>query len=366
MNSTFQIDQTNIGAGHPTFVVAEISANHCQSFDRAAKLIVAAKEAGADAVKLQTYTADTLTIDCDADEFLIQGTIWNGQKLYDLYNQAHTPWDWHPRLMEVASDVDMLLFSSPFDATAVDFLEQLHVPVYKIASFEIGDLALLKKVALTGKPIILSTGMATQDEIELAIETLRQNHATEIALLKCTSAYPAAPESMNLKTIRSMIETYGCPCGLSDHTLTHDAAIASVCLGGSIIEKHLTLSRDDGGPDAAFSLEPHEFATMVAKIRDMETVIGRVQYGPSENDIGNRVFRRSLFVVKDVKAGEIFSSENLRSIRPGHGLEPRFLEDVIGRQASQSIQRGTPLSWDHVATPALERSPVGHPQLLQR
>ena len=350
LNSTFQIGDSKIGTGHPAFIIAEISANHCGSFERAVELIHAAKYAGADAVKLQTYTADTLTIDCDRAEFQIEGTIWNGQNLFDLYNTAHTPWDWQPKLKTVADNIGIELFSSPFDPSAVEFLEQMEVPAYKIASFEIGDVELLCAVARTGKPVILSTGMAELEEIDFAIDTLCENGAAGIAVLKCTSAYPSPPESMNIKTIAAMIDRYGWPCGLSDHSLTHDAAIASVCVGGSIIEKHLTLSRDEGGPDAAFSLEPLEFAEMVHRVRSIEKTLGTVQFGPCESDRSNRVFRRSLFVVKDVRAGESFTRENVRSIRPGHGLEPRFLAEVLGKKATQSIQRGTPLTWDHLPT----------------
>lgn len=348
LNSTIKIGNTQIGARQPAFIIAEISANHCGSFNRAVELIHAAKYAGADAVKLQTYTADTLTIDCDKPEFLIEGTVWNGQKLYDLYNDAHTPWDWQPKLKTIANEIGIELFSSPFDLSAVDFLQQMNVPAFKIASFEIGDVELLSAVAKTGKPVILSTGMAELEEIDFAVETLWQNGAVDIAVLKCTSAYPSPPESMNINTIEAMVARYGCPCGLSDHSLTHDAAIASVCVGGSIIEKHLTLSRQDGGPDAAFSLEPLEFAELVNRVRSVEKALGSVQFGPCDSDRSNRVFRRSLFVVKDVEAGETFTGENVRSIRPGHGLEPRFFSEVVGKTAIRAIKRGTPLGWEHV------------------
>lgn len=350
LETTFEIGNAQIGAGNPTFVIAEISANHCGNLKRAIQLIYAAKFAGADAVKLQTYTADTLTIDCERPEFLIKGTIWDGQKLYDLYNEAHTPWHWQPELKAKADEIGIQLFSSPFDSSAVRFLQQMDVPAYKIASFEIGDVDLLRAVAQTGKPVIVSTGMAEPEEIEFAIETLRKNDVTQIALLKCTSAYPAPAESMNVRTVRAMIDQFGCPCGLSDHSLDHDAAVASVCLGGSIIEKHLTLSRDDGGPDAAFSLEPLEFAEMVERVRAAERVLGKVQFGSSDSDKSNRVFRRSLFIVEDVAAGELFTRENVRSIRPGYGLEPKFFEQIIGGRATRDLKRGTPLAWDHVAS----------------
>ena len=349
-NSEFSINGRPIGNGHKTYIIAELSANHGQSFDRACSLVRFAKEAGADAVKLQTYTADTLTIDCDQDHFRIQqNTIWDGQRLYDLYHEAHTPWEWQPKLKKIANDLGLDLFASPFDDSAVDFLETLDVPAYKVASFEIVDTGLLKRIAATGKPVIVSTGMSTVEEIERAINTLRDHGCPQIALLKCTSAYPAPPESMNLRTIPDLVLRFGLPVGLSDHTLTHESAIASVALGGCIIEKHLTASRADGGPDGSFSLEPAEFAEMVKSVRNTELALGRARYGPTSSDAANRSFRRSLFVVKNVNRGEAFTSDNIRSIRPGQGLEPRFMDDVIGKTATEDIERGTPLNWKHVA-----------------
>ena len=346
----FSINGRLIGAGQRTYIIAELSANHCHSFEQACEIVQLAKSAGADAIKLQTYTADTITIDCEREPFIIQyGTVWDGQRLYDLYDQAHTPWDWQPKLKKLANDIGLDLFSSPFDNSAVDFLETMEVPAYKVASFEIVDTGLLKRIAQTGKPTIVSTGMSTLEEIDRAVQTLKDNGCPQIALLKCTSAYPAPPESMNLQTIPELARRFGVPVGLSDHTLTHESAIASVALGGCIIEKHLTRSRKDGGPDAGFSLEPNEFAEMVQSVRTTELALGHAKFGPSSSDAGNRSFRRSLFVVAKIRQGEEFTEENVRSIRPGQGLEPRFLDEVLGKTATQDVERGTPLAWKHVA-----------------
>jgi pseudaminic acid synthase len=347
MTPFIDIDGRRIGTDHPTYIVAEMSANHNQDLDQAIGIIEAAKEAGADAVKLQTYTPDTLTIDCDNEYFRIgKGTIWEGRNLYDLYGEAYTPWEWQPRLKEIANGLGLDLFSTPFDHTAVDFLEEMGVPAYKIASFEVVDLPLIRRVAQTGKPIIMSTGMATLAEIEEAVQAAREAGATQIALLKCTSAYPAPPEEMNLRTIPHLAEAFGVPVGLSDHTLGVAVPVAAVALGACIVEKHFTLSRDVPGPDSAFSLEPHEFKEMVDAVRVVEKALGRVHYGMTEREISSRVFRRSLFVVEDVKAGEVFSTENVRPIRPGFGLHTRYLDKVIGRRASRDIARGTPLDFD--------------------
>lgn len=336
----------HVGApGIPVFIVAELSANHNQSYDRAAELLRAAKAAGADAIKLQTYTPDTLTIACSNDYFRIRGTQWNGRTLYDLYAEAHTPWEWHAPLKGLAEDLGLEFFSSPFDTTAVDFLDQLGVAAFKIASFELVDIPLLRYVAAKGKPVILSTGMAEVAEIEEALTALRDSGATEIALLKCTSGYPAAPDEMHIRTIPHMAATYGVPVGISDHSLGISVAIAAVSLGACIVEKHLTLSRADGGPDSAFSLEPNEFASMVDAVRTTERALGTVRYGASPSEEASRAFRRSLFVVGDVQAGEAFTSMNVRSIRPGDGLHPRYLREVLTKRASQNIPRGTPLAW---------------------
>jgi N-acetylneuraminate synthase len=363
-NATITVNGHSIGAGCPTYIIAEMSANHQQSFDQAVKLLEAAKEAGADAVKLQTYTPDTLTIDCDQPYFRIQGTLWEGRTLYDLYGEAYTPWDWHPKLKAVAATLGLDLFSTPFDETAVDFLERLDMPAYKVASFENGDIPLLRRIARTGKPIIMSTGMATLAEIDEAVRTIAdqvsslksqvsspetQHPIYSLALLKCTSAYPAAPEEMNLRTIPHLAEAFAVPVGLSDHTLGIAVAVAAVTLGACIIEKHFTLSRSLPGPDSAFSLEPHEFRAMVEAVRTVEKSLGTVHYGVSGREAESRVFRRSLFIVCDVRAGEPFTVRNVRSIRPAHGLHPRYLEEVLGRCASQDLSRGTPLQWSHLA-----------------
>lgn len=350
MNTAININNCLIGPGQQVYIVAEMSANHNQDFDEAVRILHAAKEAGANAVKLQTYTPDTLTIDCDNEYFHIgKGTIWEGRTLYDLYGEAYTPWEWQPKLKEIASVLGLDLFSTPFDATAVDFLEEMGVPVYKIASFEIVDLPLVRRVAQTGKPIIMSTGMTTLSEIEEAVGTARESGATQIVLLKCTSAYPAPPDEMNLRTIPHLAEAFGVPVGLSDHTLGIAVPVAAVALGACIVEKHFTLSRNIPGPDSAFSLEPHELKAMVEAIRVVEEALGEVHYDVTEREVASRVFRRSLFVVKDMKAGEAFTEGNIRSIRPGYGLPTRYLDQVLGRRAARDIARGMPLTWDHVA-----------------
>jgi pseudaminic acid synthase len=348
MAAQITIGKRSIGAGHPVYVIAEVSANHHQRFEEAVKIIRAAHEAGADAVKLQTYTPDTITIACDRPEFRIEGTIWDGRQLHELYGQAYTPWEWQPRLKEVANDLGMDLFSTPFDATAVDFLEKMNVPAHKLASFELVDIPLIKKMARTGKPLIMSTGMSTLEEIEEAVRAACQAGATQIALLKCTSAYPAAPEEMNLRTIPELARRFGVPVGLSDHTMGSAVTVAAVALGACIIEKHLTLSRAEPGPDSAFSMEPDEFKAMVQAVRITEKALGEVHFGIEAKEASSRVFRRSLFVVQEVKRGEPFTAENVRSIRPGYGLHTRHLPEILGRNATRDIERGTPVSWDLV------------------
>lgn len=345
MNS-FCINGREISAGRPVYVIAELSGNHQQSFDHAVKLVQAAHEAGADAIKLQTYTADTITLDSDREEFQIRGGLWDGRSLYELYEEAHTPWEWQPKLKAVADDLGVDLFSSPFDHTAVDFLEKMNVPAYKIASFENADLPLLRKVASTGKPVIMSTGMASLAEMDESVKTLREAGCEQLALLKCTSAYPAPPEAANLRTIPHLAEAFDVVAGLSDHVLDNSVAIASVALGASIIEKHFTLSRADGGPDAAFSLEPDELRQLVRSVRIAEKALGKVNYTITEKERASRVFRRSLFVVQDMRAGEEFTHANVRCIRPGHGLAPKYLNHVIGCRAAKDVERGTPVSWD--------------------
>lgn len=345
MRSYIEIENRHIGLCKPTYIIAEMSANHNQDFDQAVKILEAAKKAGADAIKLQTYTPDTLTIDSDNECFKIKGTIWEGKNLYELYGEAYTPWEWQPKLKEVANGLGLDFFSTPFDPTAVDFLENMGVPAYKVASFELVDLPLLRKIAKTGKPIIMSTGMANLAEIDEAVRTIRKAGGNQLALLKCTSAYPASAEEMNLRTIPHLSQAFGLPTGLSDHTLDIAVAVAAVALGACIVEKHFTLSRDIPGPDSAFSLKPDEFKAMVDAIRTAEKALGEIHYGVSEREVKSRVFRRSLFVVQDIKTGEPFTEKNVRSIRPGHGLPPKYLEDVLGRRAAKDIARGTPLAW---------------------
>jgi N-acetylneuraminate synthase len=348
MDTMFEIGSRRIGADYPTYVIAEMSANHNQDYDRAVELIKAAKDAGADAIKVQTYTPDTLTIDCDNEYFRIEGTLWEGRTLYDLYEEAYMPWEWQPKLQQVAKDLGLDFFSTAYDETSVDFLEELDVPVYKVASFELVDLPLLRKIAQTGRPIILSTGMATLAEIDEAVRTIREAGGEQLALLKCTSAYPAPPEEMNLCTIPHLAEAFGVPTGLSDHTLGIAVPVAAVALGACIVEKHFTLSRDEPGPDSAFSLEPQEFRAMVEAIRVAEKALGEVNDEVTEREQESRAFRRSLFVVKDMKAGEEFKEENVRSIRPGYGLSCKHLRDVLGASAVCDITKGTALSWKFI------------------
>lgn len=341
-----KIGNRNIGAGEPCYLVAELSANHGQNFDQAVALIRAMHEAGADAVKVQTYTADSLTIDCRREPFVVRGgTLWDGRTLHDLYQEAAMPWEWQPKLQALALDLGMDFFSTPFDFAAVDFLEDLHVPTHKIASFELIDLPLLRRVAATRKPVIMSTGMATIDEIEEALATLRAAGAGPVALLKCTSAYPAPVNDMHLRTIPDMARRFGVPIGLSDHTPGHTAAVVAVALGACIIEKHFTLSRALPGPDSAFSMEPQEFQAMVVAIRQAEQALGKVNYTVSAKEEASRALRRSLFVVRDVRAGDVLTAENVRCIRPGHGLHPRHLDEVLGSRAAQDLAAGTPLAW---------------------
>lgn len=343
----FDIAGRPVGPGHPVYVIAEMSANHNRDLDAAIELVHAARDAGADAVKVQTYTPDTITLKSDRDPFRIAGgTLWDGKVLWDLYKEAYMPWEWQPRLKEEAERLGLHFFSTPFDFTAVDFLEELEVPAYKIASFELVDLPLIRKVAATGKPLILSTGMATVSEIEEAVAVARDAGAEQIALLRTNSAYPAPPDEMDLRTIPHMAEMFGVPVGLSDHTLGIAVPVAAAAMGAALIEKHLTLSRSVPGPDSAFSLEPQEFKEMVEAVRAAERALGGVRYGPTPKEQASRVFRRSLFVVKDVRAGEPLTPENVRSIRPAHGLHTRHYDEVLGKRARVDIAAGTPLSWD--------------------
>ncbi len=348
MTNHFPIADAEIG-GERTYIIAELSANHGGTVDHAFKVIRAMKDAGADAVKLQTYTPDTMTIDCDRPEFRVgNGTLWEGRMLYDLYQEAHTPWEWHADLFKLANELGMDCFSTPFDRTAVDFLEELDPPCYKVASFELVDLPLIEYIASKGRPIIMSTGMGSLAEISDAVEIIK-SAGVPLALLKCTSAYPSLPESMNLRTIPHLAEAFGVPTGLSDHTLGTAVPVAAVALGACIIEKHFTLSRRDLGPDSAFSLEPHEFKAMVDAVRIAEAAVGCVNYLITEKELASRVFRRSLFVTADIRQGEALTNENIRSIRPGNGLPPKFLPNVIGRHAAKDLAMGTPLSWDAIS-----------------
>jgi len=342
-----QISSRKIGQNESTFIIAELSANHLQNFDLAVDTIKAMKKSGADAVKLQTYTPDTMTIDSDNEYFQInQGTLWDGKTLYQLYQEAYTPWEWQPKLKKIAEELGLICFSSPFDNTAVDFLEEMNVPAYKVASFEITDIPLIEYIASKGKPVIISTGIATLADIEEAVHACRRMGNDQIALLKCTSAYPALLEESNLRTIPNLADTFNTVVGLSDHTLGISAPIASVALGAKIIEKHFILDRKMGGPDAAFSMEPDEFRSMVEAVREVEKALGTVNYDLTEKTKKSREFSRSLFVAKDIKAGETFTEKNIRSIRPGFGIHPRYFNKIIGKKAINEIKKGTPLNWD--------------------
>jgi pseudaminic acid synthase len=328
------------------FIVAELSCNHNQSFDLAVKTIEAIKKSGADAVKIQTYTPETMTIDCVNKYFQInKGTLWDGETLYSLYKKAYTPWEWQPKLKKIAEDLGLMFFSSPFDKTAVDFLENMKVPIYKIASFEITDIPLIEYIASKKKPVIISTGIAELKDIEKAIKACKRMGNNKITLLKCTSAYPAPYEEMNLLTIPDMIKRFKLPVGLSDHSMGWEVPVAAVALGAKVIEKHFILDRKLGGPDAPFSMEPEEFSQMVKAIRNIEKALGEVSYKLSNKVKKNKQFARSLFVVKDIKKGEILTEDNVRSIRPGYGLHPEFYYKILGKKAKRDIKRGTPLKW---------------------
>ncbi|HEY1796735.1 MAG TPA: pseudaminic acid synthase [Stellaceae bacterium] len=348
MSTEIAIAGRRVGRRQPPLIVAELSGNHNGSLDRALALIDAAKEAGADAVKMQTYTADTITIDHPGAEFRIAGGPWDGRTLHDLYEEAHTPWEWHAAMFARARGHGMLAFSAPFDDSAVDFLETLDCPAYKIASFELVDLPLIRRAASTGKPLIMSTGMANLDEIGEAVAAARDAGCREFVVLHCVSSYPAPDEDTNLLTLPHLAETFSVPTGLSDHTLGTAVAVAAIGLGAVLIEKHLTLARTDGGPDSGFSLEPSEFAALARDCRAAYAALGRVHYDLKGSEAGNIQFRRSLYFVADLAAGEAIGPEHVRSIRPGYGLAPKFLDTVLGKRAARPVTRGTPVTWDAI------------------
>ncbi|CAK0775969.1 Pseudaminic acid synthase [Azospirillaceae bacterium] len=342
------ISGRRIGPECPPYIVAELSGNHGGDIQRALNLIDAAKAAGADAVKIQTYTADTLTLDCNGPGFRLEGGLWAGRTLYDLYQEAHTPWEWHARLFQHARSLGLTIFSSPFDETAVELLESLDAPAYKIASFELVDLGLIARVAQTGRPLILSTGMATLGEINDALTAARAAGAKNIMLLHCTSGYPTPPEDCDLRTIPHLAEAFGVTVGLSDHTMGSAVAVAAVTLGAAMVEKHFTFRRAEGGVDSAFSMEPDEFRSMADACRVAHAALGKVDYSLKPSEAGGRDFRRSLYIVSDMNAGDLFSSSNVRSIRPGFGLPPKYLPHILGRRAVRALRRGEALEWSMV------------------
>jgi pseudaminic acid synthase len=350
MPTTFKINDRSIGTREMPFIIAEMSGNHNQSLDRALAIVEAAAAAGAHGLKLQTYTADTMTLNLSHGEFFIAdpNSLWEGRSLYDLYQEAHTPWEWHKPIFDRAHELGLIAFSTPFDSTAVDFLESLEVPCYKIASFEIIDLPLIKRVAQTGKPMIMSTGMASIAEIDAAVRTARDNGCQDLVLLKCTSNYPASPENSNLMTIPHLRDLFGVQVGLSDHTMGIGAAIASVALGATVIEKHFTLDRSDGGVDSAFSLEPDELKQLVIETERAALALGTISYGPTESEKKSLQYRRSLYITKDLEAGAILSEDNVRSIRPGYGVSPKYCDLMLGKKLKYSVVSGTPLQWNLV------------------
>ncbi|MEX3071991.1 pseudaminic acid synthase [Vibrio alginolyticus] len=348
MKKEISIDGRKIGPDHPPYIIAELSANHNGDINRAFQIMEEAKKAGADAIKLQTYTHDTITIDCDSEEFQIHGGLWDGQTLYELYKGAHMPWEWHKPLFEKAKELGITIFSSPFDFSAVDLLEKLDAPAYKVASFEVIDLPLIKRVAQTGKPMIISTGMANEEEIAEAITTAKDNGCEDLIVLHCVSGYPAPADQYNLKTIADISERFGVLSGLSDHTIDNATAVASVVLGACLIEKHVTMDRNGGGADDSFSLEPKELQELCRDTKTAWQAMGQVNYERTEAEKGNVKFRRSLYIVKDIKAGEVLTEAHVRSIRPGFGLAPKFYDEVIGKVAKLDIHRGTPLKREHL------------------
>ena len=349
MKKEIKIGNKLIGDGHPCFIIAEMSGNHNMDYNRAVEIIKEAKKAGVDAIKLQTYTADTITLKSDKEYFKTgDNTLWRGMTLYQLYEQAYTPWEWQPRLKQLADELDIILFSSPFDITAVDFLEKMEVPAYKIASYEVNDIQLIRKVAQTGKPILISTGIASMEDIERAVCVCREAGNEDVILLKCTSEYPAPYHEMNLKMIPNMKETFESVAGLSDHSMGDEISVAAVALGANVIEKHFTLSRADGGVDAAFSMEKEEMAELVRKVRNVEQALGKVSYELSAGQKESKKGARSLFASKDIKAGDLFSEENIKSVRPGIGLETRFYDEIIGKRATVDINFAEPIKINNV------------------
>ncbi|MFH4557753.1 pseudaminic acid synthase [Vibrio diabolicus] len=347
MKNEISINGRKIGPNHPPYIIAELSANHNGDINRAFQIMEEAKKAGADAIKLQTYTHETITMDCDSEEFQIHGGLWDGQTLYELYKGAHMPWEWHKPLFEKAQELGITIFSSPFDFSAVELLEELDAPAYKIASFEVVDLPLIKRVAQTGKPMIISTGMANQEEIAEAIKTAKDSGCQELVVLHCVSGYPAPADQYNLRTIADIAERFDVLSGLSDHTIDNATAVTSIALGACLIEKHVTMDRNGGGADDSFSLEPRELQALCKDTKTAWQALGRVNYERTEAEKGNVKFRRSLYVVKDVAEGEVFTPENVRSIRPGFGLAPSLYEEVIGKVAKSFIKKGTPLKLTH-------------------
>lgn len=344
----FEISNKKIGKNQPPFVIAELSANHNGNIEVAKESIIAAKNSGADAVKLQTYTPDTMTINCDSDEFLIKEGLWKGNNLYELYEEAYTPYEWHEELFKIAKEENIICFSTPFDESAIELLESLEAPAYKVASFEVTDLTLLKNIALTKKPVIMSTGMANQDEIEEAVSTLKLNGTERLAILHCVSGYPTSPKDANLQTLVDLEKKYNCVVGLSDHTLTNATAISAVALGASIIEKHFIIDRSLGGPDSSFSITPDQLKNLKDATKEARESIGTVNYDLKGDEKSMVKFRRSLYAVKDIKTGEKFTEENIRRIRPGFGIEPKFYDEILGKTAKDNIKFGTALNWDHI------------------
>ncbi|MCI5134725.1 MAG: pseudaminic acid synthase [Candidatus Electrothrix sp. AW2] len=345
-----RIDQHSIGDKHKPFIIAEMSGNHNQSLDRALEIVEAAAKAGAHGLKIQTYTPDTMTLDLNEGEFHISdsNSLWAGKSLYELYGEAYTPWEWHKPIFDRARELGIIPFSTPFDETAVDFLENLDAPCYKIASFENTDLPLIRRVAATGKPLIISTGMATIAELDETVRAAREAGCNDLVLLKCTSTYPATADNTNIMTIPHMRELFDCEVGLSDHTMGVGVSVASVALGAAVIEKHFTLNRADGGVDSAFSMEPAEMKQLVAETERAWQALGKITYGATQSEEKSKTFRRSLYITKDLQAGDVLTSKNVRSIRPGHGLPPKYLDVVLGKKVCRDVQTGTPISWEMV------------------